>query len=93
VTAAFLALLVLATWLGAAGFARQRNALDRIHALTFVTVTSGPLVLLAVLAHEGFSDSTLKILFLVVCALLNGAALSHASGRALWYRNRTEHDA
>ena len=81
-----LALLVLAAWLGAAGFARLRTPLDRLHCATFVNAACGTALLLAALLADGLSDRVLKILLIVGASLLAGAATSHAIGRALLLR-------
>lgn len=83
-----LALLVFVVGLGVLGFARQRTVLDRIHALTFVTVLAGPLLVLAALTGAGLSTDVMKVVLLAAAALLNGAVLSHATGRALWQREQ-----
>jgi len=90
VTAAFiavaLAVVLLAAWLGAAGFARLRAPLDRLHCVTFVNVAGGGALFVAALLSDGLSIRVCKILLLVVVVLLAGAALSHATGRALVLR-------
>ncbi len=85
---ALLCVTVLASWLGALGFTRLRSALDRLHCVTFVNAAGGGMLLLAVLAHDGFSIRVIKVLFLVCSALVSGAALAHATGRAIWFRER-----
>ena len=87
---AFLVLAVFAVWLGCAGFARMRAPLDRIHAVAFVNATSGVCVLIAALLTEGLTTRVLKILLIVGIGLLAGAAMSHATGRALLLRGTLE---
>lgn len=87
VTDALLAVAVLAVWLGCFGFVRLHGALDQLHCATFVAVAAGPAVLLAVFATEGGAASV-KVLFLLGCSLVSGAALSHAIARALTWRER-----
>jgi multicomponent Na+:H+ antiporter subunit G len=87
-----LALSVLAAWLGCAGFARLRAPLDRMHCVAFVNATSGVCVLLAALLAEGPTTRVFKILLIVGVGLLDGAAMSHATGRALLLRGTLEPD-
>ena len=81
--AAGLAVLVLGAWLGAAGTARLRAPLDRLHGVAFVNATCGPLLVAVAFLADGASDRALKIAFMVLAALVLGAAQSHAAGRAL----------
>jgi multicomponent Na+:H+ antiporter subunit G len=83
---AALAVLLLAAWLGAAGFARLRAPLDRLHCVTFVNVAGGGALFVAALLSDGLSIRVCKILLMVIGALIAGAALSHATGRALVLR-------
>ncbi len=88
IAAASLGVAVLAAWIGAAGFLRLRTAYDRLHCATYVSVGAGLPVLVAACTADGLSDRALKLLFLVACMLLSGAALAHAIGRALLLRGR-----
>ncbi|MDQ2802717.1 MAG: monovalent cation/H(+) antiporter subunit G [Pseudomonadota bacterium] len=81
-----LAIVVLAAWLGCVGFARLRSALDRIHCVAFVNATSGAALTVAAFVADGLSVRALKILLIVGLSLLTGAAMSHATGRALLLR-------
>ncbi len=81
-----LALAVLSAWLGCAGFLRMRNALDRMHCVSFVYATAGSALTVAAFVSDGLSDRALKVLLLTVVGLLTGAAMSHATGRALLLR-------
>lgn len=87
-TDVLLALPTAAIWLACLGFARLGTPLDRLHAASFAGVVAGPLVLLAAVVAEGPDASVLKLLFLAVVLLLNGAALGHAVGRAIHVRDR-----
>ena len=87
VEAVLLTLVVLATWLGAAGFARLRTPMDRMHCVTFVNVAAGLPLVVAALLSDGGSTRCGKILLIVVVNLLTGAAMSHAVGRALLVRD------
>lgn len=81
--AALLGIAVLLAWLGAAGFARLRAPLDRMHAVTFVAAGSGAALALAALVSDGFSSRFIKAVLLVGFSLVSGAATAHAIGRAL----------
>ena len=85
-----LGLGVLAAWLGCAGFARMRSPLDRMHCVAFVNAISGVCVLLAAALTEGPTTRVFKILLIVGIGLLAGAAMSHATGRALLLRGTLE---
>lgn len=89
IAGALLAIGVLCVWLGCLGFIRLSNAYDRMHCVTFVSVTAGFAVMLACWANQGASASILKVVFLVLFTLLNGAALGHATGRAVLHRERS----
>ena len=85
-----LVVAVAATWLGVAGFARLRAPLDRLHCLSFINIVAGAAVSAAAFASDGFSDRSLTVLFIVALNLLTGAAMAHATGRALLQRARPE---
>ena len=87
--AAFLVLGVACVWLGCAGFVRLTSAYDRLHCVTFVTLAGGGAVFLASWADLGMSPTVLKVLFLLLYAVMNGAALGHATGRAILHRERS----
>ena len=88
-----LGLAVFSAWLGCVSFARLRSSFDRIHCVTFVNAASGLALVIAAFVADGLSDRALKILFLAFVSLINGAALSHATGRALFLRQQqTEHE-
>jgi multicomponent Na+:H+ antiporter subunit G len=84
---ALLVLAVVATWLGCVGFARLPTAYARLHCVPFVVIAAGFPVTLATFIADGISDRALKVLFLQLGMLLIGAALSHASGRAIALRS------
>lgn len=83
---ALLVALVLAAWLGSAGFARLRSPLDRLHCVTFVNAACGAALAASAFVADGWSDRALKVVLLVAAALLSGAACAHAAGRALVLR-------
>lgn len=87
---ALLVVLVLAAWLGCAGFARLRSPLDQLHCVTFVNAACGAALAVVAFVADGASDRAFKILLLVAAALLSGAALAHATGRALVLRGSVE---
>ncbi len=82
----FVGLMVAVAWLAAAGFARLRMPLDRLHCVTFVNAGCGLALLAASLTGDGFSNRTGNILLVVALNLLGGAAGSYAIGRALRVR-------
>lgn len=82
----FIALMVAVAWLAAAGFARLRAPLDRLHCVTFVNAGCGSALLAASLVAEGVSNRTGNILLVVALNLLGGSAGSYAVGRALRVR-------
>lgn len=78
-----LAVAVFTAWLGVAGAARLRAPLDRLHAVAFVNIATGGTVAVACFATEGVTARSLKVLFAVLLSWVIGAALAHATGRAL----------
>ncbi len=87
-----LGVVVLAVWLGCAGFARLRAPLDRLHCVAFVNAAAGTALTVTAFVADGASTRALKILLITVVSLLGGAALSHATGRALLLRGSTPPD-
>ena len=77
---------VALTWLGCFGFARFSSPFDRLHCVTFVALTAGACITLAVFIADGFTDRALKVLAFFLLTLLNGAAVVHATGRAVMRR-------
>jgi multisubunit Na+/H+ antiporter MnhG subunit len=90
VIGAILVLATLAVWIGCVGFARLSSPYDRLHCATFVAATAGPLLVLMAFWADGASDRAWKILLTVILALVNGAALSHAIGRTIAWRDSTD---
>ena len=82
----FLAILVAAAWLGAVGFSRLRRPLDRMHCVAFVNVVAGTALVVAAFVADGPSTRAFKILLIALLSVGGGAAMSHATGRALWTR-------
>ena len=82
-----LGLAVLCAWIGAAGFARLTSALDRLHCATFTTMGCGLPIVLAAFVADGPSTRAFKLLLLFVVALVAGAAMNQATGRALFTRD------
>jgi len=83
---ALLALAVLMAWLGVAGFARLAWPLDRLHCVTFVNVTCGALILIAAVVSGGSADDVIKVVVLLGALLVGGAAVAHATARAILRR-------
>lgn len=86
---ALLVVAVAAVWLGCLGFVRLSNAYDRLHCVTFVNVAAGVPLMLACWTNQNASEPILKVVFVLLFALLNGAALGHATGRAVLHRERS----
>lgn len=80
-------LAVAFAWIGAAGFARLASALDRLHAVAFVTVGSGLAIVAAAFVADGPSTRAFKILLLWLIALVAGAAVNQAAARAIFTRD------
>jgi multicomponent Na+:H+ antiporter subunit G len=78
-----LALAVIAAWLGVAGFVRLAWPLDRLHCVTFVNVTCGVSILIAAALTGGSLDDVIKFALLLGALLLGGAAIAHATARAI----------
>ena len=87
---ALLALAVLTAWLGAAGFARLAWPLDRLHCVTFINFGCGGLLLIAAALWGGSADDVIKLALLLGALLVGGAAVAHATGRAILRRRSPE---
>ena len=83
-----LVIMVFATWLGCAGFARLRSPFDRLHCVAFVNSTTGIALTAVAFVADGASTRAFKMLLIAVVSLLSGAAISHATGRAFLFRGR-----
>jgi multisubunit Na+/H+ antiporter MnhG subunit len=83
---ALLALAVITAWLGAAGFARLAWPLERLHCVTFLNITSGALILAAAGVRGGAADDVIKVAMLIGVLLVGGAAIAHATARAILQR-------
>lgn len=81
-----LAIAVLAAWLGTAGFYRLASPLDRLHCATFINVVAGGGILIAACLADGASVRVAKLVILILAMLLTGAAVAHATARALLLR-------
>ncbi|MHB1303930.1 MAG: monovalent cation/H(+) antiporter subunit G [Acidiphilium sp.] len=85
---AVLGVMVLSVWLGCAGFVRLRTPLDRMHCVAFVNVVAGGALILVAFLADGPSNRAFKIVLVEGLALLSGAAMAHATGRALAERGQ-----
>lgn len=88
---ALLAAAVAAVWLACLAFPRLRTPLDRLHCASFVAASAGPALFIAAALNDGLTSRTWKVAAILVIALANGAATSHAIGRAIHLRGG--HDA
>ena len=77
---------IAAIWIGCLAALRLPAALDRMHAVTFVTIAGSTGLTLAAFVADGISTRSLKILGLSLLLVVASAALSHATGRALLIR-------
>ncbi len=71
---------------GCGRFLRLKAPLDRLHCVSFVNAAAGGAIAVVAFVADGASDRALKILVLTAVILLVGAALAHATGRALVQR-------
>lgn len=83
---ALLAAAVLTAWIGTAGFARLAWPLDRLHCVSFVNITCGALILTAAGLWGGSADVLIKVAMALAALLVGGAALAHATARAILQR-------
>lgn len=84
-----LGLALISAWIGAAGFARLRSTLDRLHCATFTTLGAGLPLVIAAFVADGPSQRAFKILLLFVVALVAGASVNQAVARAVFTRDET----
>lgn len=84
-----LALVVAASWLGAAAFLFLATAYDRLHAATYVSLTAGFFVMLAVVASQPLSEQALKAVIIYAVLVGTGAIITHSIGRALRLRDES----
>lgn len=84
--ALLLAVGVSTAWLAAAGCLVLPNALDRLHAVTFLSLTSGTAVALAAALTDGFTDRLLKTIFILLALWIGGAGMTHLLGQAILRR-------
>lgn len=88
-----LALTVLTLWLAVWGFARLPTAYDRLHCTSFAAVAAGSSLAILGFVADGASDRAFKILLLAVLMVASGAAMTHATGRAIAVRDAGSHDS
>ncbi|KST56628.1 cation:proton antiporter [Methylobacterium sp. GXS13] len=81
-----LSLTIAITWLASLALWRLPRALERLHVLAFLNVTTSVLVTAAAFLADGVSGRSVKILLIMVVFLAWAAVLSHVSGRAMLMR-------
>jgi len=81
-----LSLTIAITWLASLALWRLPQALERLHVLAFLNVTTSVLVTAAAFLADGVSGRSVKILLIMVVFLAWAAVLSHVSGRAMLMR-------
>ncbi len=89
---AVLAALVAFALLSTTAMVRLRSGLDALHALGFLGLVCGALLVIAVVISEGFATVAFKAVFLFAVLLGGGAVAMHATGRALYLRRTWEAD-
>jgi hypothetical protein len=82
-----LGLMVAVLWVAAFGLARLRSAYDRVHCVSFAAAAAGPLLAIAGFVADGGSDRAWKVLLFAGLTLVSGGALTHATGRAIGFRD------
>ena len=83
----FLAVMLLGAALATLGLFRAPDALGAIHAASFASVTVTPAFLLATAAGKAGSESTVKVLVLLIVVGLTSPIASHAIARAIFARS------
>jgi len=84
--ALLLGVAVCGGWLAAIAFLRLETPIERLHAVTFVNVAVGGMVMLAACLSDGFSPRAIKCVGIWLVAMLGGALLSFRTARALHLR-------
>ncbi|HVY13976.1 MAG TPA: monovalent cation/H(+) antiporter subunit G [Rhodopila sp.] len=84
--AVLLILIVSAVWFAQLGFVRLATPLSRLHVVTAIYVAAGVATMALAVVTDGASVRAVKAMLILACALVGGAATSHAIGRALWLR-------
>lgn len=85
-SAALLAVAVLAAALSSLGVLLMRDALDRLHYLGPITVVSAPAVFAAIAIEHGLGAMTYRSAIVMLILLATGPIVSHAIGRAAHVR-------
>lgn len=78
-----LVLLVACCWISAAALLRLPLGMDRLHAVSFVSLATSPLLLIVTGLQTGMSLSTAKVAFLWLINALVSVGISHALGRLM----------
>lgn len=89
---ALLAASVASTLLSTLALLRLRFGFDAVHALGFLGLVGGALLMIAVLVSQGLAIVSFKAVFLFAVLLVGGGAVMHAIGRALFLRRTWEAD-
>lgn len=88
-TEVLLALAVAASWLGAIAFLLLPTPYDRLHAASYVSISAGFFVMLAVVASDPASALALKAAIIYAALIVTGPILTHSIGRALRLREES----
>ncbi len=84
---------IVAEWACCLGLLVGRNPYARLHFLGPAALLGATAFCAAVITQEGFSQSGIKAILILLCLVGGGAVVSHATARAIFARaNRTRKD-
>ncbi|HET7330733.1 hypothetical protein [Dyella sp.] len=78
-----LILLVACCWISAVALLRLPLGMDRLHAVSFVSLATSPLLVIVTGLQTGMSLGTAKVAFLWLINALASVGISHALGRLM----------
>lgn len=80
---ASLALVVVCSWIGAAGAWRMRDPLQSLHYLAMPTGLGAFFLFIAVLLKTGWGETTAKTIAICIIFIVTNSAGAHATARAI----------
>ncbi|HZD04202.1 MAG TPA: monovalent cation/H(+) antiporter subunit G [Longimicrobiales bacterium] len=83
---ALIAAGIFALLLGSVGTWRMKGVYDRLHYAGLVNSVAAPLLALGVLAADGLSAASLRMVLLAALLFVSGPVLTHATARAALVR-------
>ncbi|MES2222399.1 MAG: monovalent cation/H(+) antiporter subunit G [Acidobacteriota bacterium] len=83
----FLALVVLACWLGAIGMWRMRSPVQALHYLSFPATLGAFALTIAVLLADGANQAFWKTLLIACILFATNSVVAHATARSFRARN------